>query len=88
MTTPQGYRVATGESAARLSETHKFATAGCGIDANLSAGAAISDVASGQVSLQEVFPTTSRTEAFAVENTPTPENWDFIVARAICVDKP
>ncbi len=87
MNTPQGYSVATGESTERLSETHKIAFAGCGGKQLLSAGAAITDVAPGNVSLQVVFPG-SNVEAFAVENTPTSLNWDFIIARGICVDKP
>ena len=88
MNTPKGYRVAPGGvSQQRLSESHKFATVGCGTQQNLSAGGAITDVAPGHVSLQSVFPTVTGAEVLAVENTPYNLNWDFIIARAICVDK-
>jgi hypothetical protein len=51
--------------------------------------AAISDVAQGNVSLQQVYPNSglARLDALAVENTSSNHYWDFIIARGICVDR-
>ena len=93
-TPPSGHQVVTGMSEQTGSETFKFAQAGCpGHQQVLSAGAAITDVAPGHVSLQLVFPSTfddqpHRFFATAAENTPTNDSWDFIIARGICVDRP
>jgi hypothetical protein len=86
-TKPAGYTVVVGESAQRMSETHKEAIAQCPADRRLlSAGAAIANTPPGHVSLDEISPSSSqqRTYASAVENTPTNLNWDSIVATAIC----
>ena len=93
-TPPSGHQVVTGMSEQTGSETFKFAQAGCpGHQQVLSAGAAITDVAPGHVSLQLVFPSPFEDQphrffATAAENTPTDDDWDFIIARGICVDRP
>jgi hypothetical protein len=88
---PAGYQVLFAESLSWQSEPDK--TAGilpgdaCPLGTLLhSSGAAISSIAPGSVSLLSIFPSTEgrRTVARAVENTPTPLNWDFIVATRIC----
>jgi hypothetical protein len=89
---PQGYEVRTGESVERGSESVKDASVGCSrADKQMiSAGAAITNVAPGHVSLQVVYPRSSlqSMEAVAVENTPLFDTWDFIIARGVCVDEP
>jgi hypothetical protein len=85
--TPPGYKVEFGESLERDSESTKLAFANCTGGRRLhSSGAAITNVAPGNVSLQRIFPDLDggETQALAVENTPTIVDWDFIVATAIC----
>jgi hypothetical protein len=82
-----GYRVVFRESPERASESIKSAVAECPGDTRVhGAGAAITNTAPGNVSLQVVYPFNDlkRVRALAVENTPTNQNWDFIVAAAIC----
>lgn len=89
--TPSGYQVVSGESDGRASETYKLASAGCPIGKQmLSSGAAISNVAPGNATLQVVYPYNDlRTmQALAYENTPTSLSWDFIIARGVCVNAP
>ncbi|SEG88444.1 hypothetical protein SAMN04489712_1224 [Thermomonospora echinospora] len=86
MDTPQGYEVVSDPSAQQDSETYKHAVVQCPDGrAPVNAGAGISTSAPGHVSLQKVFPG-SQAEAGAVENTPTGQDWDYIVAQGICVD--
>lgn len=85
--TPTGHAVATGRSVQEGSEAEKFASATCPANTQLlSAGGAITEVAPGHVSLQQVYPFSGlrRMETSAVENTPYTPSWDFIVARGIC----
>ncbi|MFC6022633.1 hypothetical protein ACFP2T_41555 [Plantactinospora solaniradicis] len=84
---PAGYQVVTTPSAQSDSESEKIAFAQCPAGKRVhGAGAAISDTAPGGVSLQVVYPSNAldEVEAFAVENTPVSQDWDFIVAQAIC----
>lgn len=84
---PPGYQVVFGESPERLSESEKLAFAICPGNKRVhGAGAAITNIAPGNVSLQNVDTTSllKEVKASAVENTPTSQNWDFIVAQAIC----
>lgn len=84
---PPGYEVKYGESRDRLSETVKTASAYCsGGRRLLGSGAAITNVAPGNVSLQKVRPASTEgpTEAEARENVPTSQPWDFIVAQSVC----
>jgi hypothetical protein len=84
---PDGYQVIYGNSEQTASETYKAATAVCPGDKRVhGAGAALSNVAPPGVSLQGVVPTSDlkRVGAVAVENAPTNQDWDFIVAQAIC----
>jgi hypothetical protein len=84
---PPGYELVYGQSEQRASESEKSATAVCpGSKVVHGAGAAITNVAPGSVSLRVVYPSydPKRVVAVAVENTPTSQNWDFIVAQAIC----
>jgi len=86
-TKPAGYQVVMGESNARLSEASKIGSVSCPSGKRLlSSGAAITNIAPGQVSLEGIIPLTNdrRTYVWAVENTPTSLNWDFIVATAVC----
>jgi hypothetical protein len=89
---PQGYEIRTGASKESGSEPDKDAHAGCSSADKqmLGAGAAITDVAPGHVSLQQVYPRSSlrSMDAWAVENTPLFLPWDFIIARGVCVDAP
>jgi hypothetical protein len=84
---PAGYQVVTTASTASDSEAEKIAFANCPAGKRVhGAGAAITNTAPGGVSLQVVYPSSSlgQVEAFAVENTPVSQDWDFIVAQAIC----
>ncbi|MBE1484396.1 hypothetical protein [Plantactinospora soyae] len=84
---PAGYQVVTTASTQGDSESEKIAFARCPAGTRVhGAGAAISDAAPGGVSLQVVYPSNAldNVEAFAVENTPVSQDWDFIVAQAIC----
>lgn len=84
---PAGYQVVTTASAQSDSESEKFALARCPSGKRVhGAGAAVSNTAPGGVSLQVVYPSSSlgQVEAFAVENTPVSQDWDLIVAQAIC----
>lgn len=80
-----GYEVIFGESPEAGSESVKTAFAECSPGKVLvSTGAAISFTASGSVGLLGAVPFGEGTQGIAAENTPTSENWDFIVATAIC----
>jgi len=88
---PSGYEVVVDESGLRASEPVKEAggspVEGCtGGRQLLSPGAAISNIAPGNVSLNTVFPYVAVQQGYAVavENTPTLLNWDFIVATSVC----
>lgn len=84
---PAGYQVVTTASTQSDSEAEKIAFARCPAGKRVhGAGAAITDTAPGGVSLQVVYPSNAldEVEAFAVENTPVSQDWDFIVAQAIC----
>jgi hypothetical protein len=87
MIPPSGYQVVYGQSPQNASEPEKTASAVCpGSTVVHGAGGAITNVAPGNVSLRVVYPSydPKRVDVVAVENTPTNENWDFIVAQAIC----
>jgi hypothetical protein len=82
---PSGYQVVTTASASSDSESEKLALAQCPAGKRVhGAGAATTNVAG--VSLQVVYPygDLDEVQAFAVENTPVSQDWDFIVAQAIC----
>ncbi|MFY1672724.1 hypothetical protein ACN27G_22635 [Plantactinospora sp. WMMB334] len=84
---PAGYQVVTTPSAESGSESEKIAFAECPSGTRVhGAGAAISNTAPGGVSLQVVYPSNALdyVQAFAVENTPVSQDWDFIVSQAIC----
>jgi hypothetical protein len=84
---PPGYQVVYGASPQTASESTKVAFAVCPSGKRVhGAGAAISNTAPGGVTLQVVYPFNDLTqvEAVAVENTPASQNWDYIVAQAIC----
>jgi hypothetical protein len=86
---PAGYQVVMTESAESDSEPEKIAFARCPAGKRVhGAGAAITDTAPGGVSLQVVYPFNAldQVEAFAVENTPVSQDWDFIVGQAICAN--
>jgi len=93
---PPGYDVVFGRSEAEGSEVEKLATAACPNGQRiLDAGGAISFDAPGNVflrmfrPLRDVVPEPGAliaAQAQAVENEETPEDWDFIVAEAICAD--
>jgi hypothetical protein len=88
--TPSGYEVVTGGSAEGQSETFKWAQARCSLGKQLlSAGAFTATNAPGNVSLQQVYPSSRLTqlEAYAVENTPTSLSWGVFYARGVCVDR-
>jgi hypothetical protein len=87
VTPPPGYQVVYGQSGQIASEPEKDAFAVCpGSKVVHGAGGAITNVAPGNVSLRVVYPSydPKRVDVLAVENTPTNQNWDFIVAQAIC----
>ncbi len=85
---PDGYEVIFASSSERESESVKEAVAVCPLGKQLlSAGSAISNRAPADVSLSYIFPTRAAAFALAVENRPTSNNWDFIVATAICADE-
>jgi hypothetical protein len=80
-----GYSVILAASLARLSESVKTASATCPVGSVLlSAGGALSSAAPESVSLQYAYPSSNAAIANGVENLLTPENWDFVVAAAIC----
>lgn len=88
---PSGYEVVTGGSSEQLSETFKDAQATCSLGKRLlSAGAFVTNTAPPNVSLQQVYPTSSLDQvyALAVENTATSTAWGVFSARGICVDRP
>jgi hypothetical protein len=85
--TPAQYKVQFGDSPQRNSESLKAASVTCPSGLRrFGTGAAISNVAPGNVGLQTVAPfgNTDGGAAIAVEVTPTNVNWDFIVASAVC----
>jgi hypothetical protein len=85
--TPAGYEVVFGESLLRGSEGLKTAFARCApFKQLLSSGAAISNLAPGQVALRTMRPETPfrRTVAEATETSPLAASWDFIVASSVC----
>jgi hypothetical protein len=85
---PSGYEVRTFISQERLSEHVKTATAECSGNRYLiGMGGAITNVAPGNVSLERIDPVGSNAvRVSAAENVPTNQDWDFIVATAICAD--
>jgi hypothetical protein len=86
---PSGYQVKFAESPERESEQVKTAVAVCdGSRRTLSAGAAVTNVAPGNIALEEAVPPWAGhpTTAQAVEVIPTSQNWDFMVATAICAN--
>lgn len=88
--TPSGYEVVTGGSIQGQSEPFKWAQARCSLGKQLlSAGAFTANNAPGNVSLQQVYPSSRLTklEAYAVENTPTSLSWGVFYARGICADR-
>ena len=85
---PPGYVIPPfGQSLGSDSESWKIAGSTCpaGKYAH-SAGAALNNLAPANVSLQAVFPAGGgrSSQAIAVENTPTTEDWDYIVASVVC----
>ncbi|UOE20771.1 hypothetical protein NI17_006125 [Thermobifida halotolerans] len=88
MDTPQGYEVKGTASPEQHSESRKIAVVSCPYQQVLGAGGAISMNAPGNVSLQAIIPIRDRAYVSAAENTPTRQNWDYILARTICVDLP
>jgi len=76
-----------GQSLGSDSESWKIAGSTCpaGKYAH-SAGAALNNLAPANVSLQALFPAGGgrSSQAIAVENTPTTEDWDYIVASVVC----
>lgn len=88
---PAGYHIVTSESPSRDSEPFKQAVAFCGLRKLLSGGAAVSSLAPGNISLDRIIllgpiGSPNHLQVQAWENIPTSHDWDFIVARAICVD--
>ena len=84
---PPGYEIVTGLSDQEASESIKFAEVSCPDGKQVhGVGAAVTDVAPGHVSLREIntLDDIDRVKAFAQEHTPTSQNWDFIVVRAVC----
>lgn len=81
-----GYEVKGERSEEELSESVRYAKAECSAGRRVlhGAGGAITNVAPGTVALQVVYPGYRWAEVYAVENTPTTQNWDFTVAQAIC----
>jgi hypothetical protein len=89
---PAGYHIVTRESPSRDSEPFKQAVAFCGPVNLLSAGAATSSLAPGNISLDRIvllgpIGSPNHLQGQAWENTHTSEDWDFIIARAICIDE-
>jgi hypothetical protein len=93
--TPQGFEVVGDASDEQDSETVKEARVKCpGGKQMLGVGGAITAerrpdgtyVAPGNVTLTWIIPGVDGL-VIAVENTPTSVDWDFIVVRAICVDR-
>jgi hypothetical protein len=87
---PNGYEVVFAESElppGTESRDNKSATAICPANKHLfGSGAAVTNVAPANVNLQAIYPSTDErsTLAVAIENTPTDQNWDFIVASSVC----
>jgi hypothetical protein len=86
---PSGYEVKFEPSPQEASEQVKTAVAECGVGRSvIGAGGAITNVAPGNVALEEAYPDIGTifqdVRAEAVEVVPTSQNWDFIVAAAIC----
>lgn len=84
---PLGYEVVYGKSPKSASEPEKGAVAECPAGKRVhGAGAAVTNTAPGNVALVVVSPLDDLdgVRALAQENTPTSQNWDFIVAQAIC----
>lgn len=92
--TPAGYVVPDfAASPERDSEGFKAAYSKCsdlGDDLPrlpISVGGAVTNVAPGNATLRGVGPfllDTGQVYAYAIENTPTPQDWDFIVVSVIC----
>jgi hypothetical protein len=88
--TPPGYKVIFGQSEQRASEDRKVASAVCPSDSTgrpryvHGAGAAVTNLAPGEVGLTQVVPFDRTVFAEAREHASTPASWDFIVAAAIC----
>jgi hypothetical protein len=86
---PPGYQVVFEPSQRQQSEERKFASAPCPADSNgrqrfvHGAGAAVTNVAPGNVGLTQAVPFGQSVFGEAREHTPTDDDWDFIAA-AIC----
>jgi hypothetical protein len=87
--TPPGYKVVFEPSEQEQSEERKFAFADCPADGNgrptfvHGAGAAVTNVAPGNIGLTQAVPFSRSVFGEAREHTSTPDDWDFIAA-AIC----
>lgn len=84
---PAGFVVRTGASPQIGQEAEKSAHAGCPSGTRLlSAGAAVTDTAPGQIALQQVYPGSNlrSLDVTAVETAPLFDTWDAIIARGIC----
>jgi hypothetical protein len=95
---PDGYQVVYGDSAARDSEPYKHAVAQCPSGKQvIGAGAAVIDDAPAGVALHAIappfvnsdeYPEYRSVSAAATEVLPQYEDWDFMVAQAICATRP
>jgi hypothetical protein len=87
---PAGYQVKFGESPQRLSEQTKTAFAICDSGRRLigSGGAiAATPTTPGTIGFEDLSPINDITmRAVAAEQSPTSQNWDFIVATGICAN--
>jgi len=86
---PAGYEVATRFSVQGGSESSKNASAICpGTKRSLSAGAALSNQAPGEVALSDVILASDLRSAggIAWEHSPTAQNWSYMLGQAICVN--
>jgi hypothetical protein len=86
---PDGDEVRYGESQRRDSEDFKGALVDCTGDREiLNVGPAVTTNASGAVSLQQADPLDGVEVGLgtAVENTPTNEDWDFMVVQIVCAE--
>lgn len=83
---PLGYQVVFAPSADASTAAVKTARATCPTNGRvISAGAAMSNVAPGHASLSEVNPLSNQVvRARATENFSTTQDWDYIIASAVC----
>lgn len=87
--TPAGYVVRGNVSYQAGSEMSKHASSWCDVgEEALGPGAAVTNAAPANVMLNalEILPGWRMVRTVAVETTPTNDDWDFIVAQAICVN--